>query len=100
MADFEVMFDVMHPQVYHLTHLNLSWNSFSNEGISFEKGEQITKKFAGFLRHTRTLQHLDLSGIGISEANLKYLTLYGFRKSKTLLCLHMNSNFESHERLL
>lgn len=52
------------------------------------------------MRYSRTLQHIDLSGMGFNDETLEYITLYGFRKSKTLLSVHMSSNFERHDLLL
>ena len=69
-------------------------------GSTPEVQESFRTKFANFLRHSRTLQHLDISGVHFSEASLEYITLYGFRKSKTLLALHMSGNFEKHSLLL
>ena len=58
------------------------------------------KKFSDFLRYSRSLQHLDLSGLGFSEETLQYITLNGIRKSKTLLSIHMAGNFGYHGLLV
>ncbi len=98
--DFIPMFDTMKPQAVCITHLNLSWNSMSDEGIpSLEQLDEFRNKFANFLRHSRTLQHLDLSGMGFGEATLKHVTLGGFRKAKTLLAIHMSGNFDNQDLL-
>ena len=47
---------------------------------------------ADFLRHTKSLQHLDLSGMGFHEKSLEEIVLNGIRKSKTLLAVHMEGN--------
>ena len=99
-TDFVVMFDILKPQTYNMTHLNLSWNTMVDSGTAPEVVESFRKKFADFLRYSRTLQHIELSGIHFSEESLKYITLYGFRKSKTLLSIHMSGNFEKHSLLL
>ena len=65
-----------------------------------EQVEAFQKKFADFLRHSRSLQHLDLSGLGFSEETLKYITLNGLRKSKTLLAIHMGGNFGTEDLLI
>ena len=51
------------------------------------------------MRHSKTLQHLDISGMGFKESTLKYITLWGIRKSKTLLAIHMSGNFSNKELL-
>ena len=53
--------------------------------------------FADFLRHSRSLQHLDVSGMGFTEQSLEHITLKGIRKSKTLLAIHMEGNFMNQE---
>ena len=58
---------------------------------------EFRKKFADFLRHSRTLQHIDLCGMNLSNEALEYVTLFGLRKSKTLLAAHMSGNFETPE---
>ena len=100
MTDFMVMFDILKPQTYNMTHLNLSWNTMSDAGNTPEVQENFRKNFANFLRYSRTLQHIELSGMGFSETTLKHIAIYGFRKSKTLLSTHLSGNFESHSLLL
>ena len=56
---------------------------------------QFCKKFSDFMRHSLSLQHIDLSGVGFSIPTLRCITDYGFRKSKTLLAIHMDGNFKS-----
>ena len=58
-----------------------------------EQNQEFQRKFADFLRHSKSLQHIDLSGLGFSEDTLQYITLNGIRKSKTLLAIHMAGCF-------
>ena len=37
--------------------------------------------------------------MGFKESTLKYIALWGIRKSKTLLAIHMSGNFSSQELL-
>ena len=90
---------MLHPQSYTINHLNLSWNSMQDENCTKEITQAFRKKFADFFRHSRTLQHLHLDGVSMSEETLEYVTKWGFRKSKTLLALHMSGNFTRHKLL-
>ena len=67
----------------------------TDEGVSQSILGEFCKKFSDFMRYSLTLQHINLSGVGFSIPTLKYLTDYGFRKSKTLLAIHMDGNFKS-----
>ena len=92
------MFDILKPQSYSLSQLNLSWNSAYSSNPEVQG--QFEKKLADFVRHSKTLQHLDISGMGFKESTLKYIALWGLRKSKTLLAVHMSGNFQNHELLV
>ena len=67
----------------------------ADDGSGPETIAIFRKKFSDFLRHSRTLQHIDLSGVSFSEPTLEYITQYGFRKAKTLLSIHMSGNFSN-----
>ena len=96
-TDFISMFEILHPLAYHISYMNLSWNSMSDVNESEKVQTEFRKKFADFLRHSRTLQHIDLCGMNLSNEALEYVTLFGLRKSKTLLAAHMSGNFETPE---
>ena len=70
MADFVSMFEILKPQTYNITKLNLAWNTLADLNIPPEVKESFRVKFADFLRYSRTLQHIDLSGMGFSEETL------------------------------
>ena len=53
--EFALFFDLLKPQSYSLTHIDLSWNSMSDEGSSAETLQDFRNKFADFLRYSRTL---------------------------------------------
>ena len=55
--------------------------------------------FADFVRHSRSLQHLDVSGMGFSERSLEQFCLDGIKRSKTLLAIHMGGNLGNQDLL-
>ena len=96
--DFIAMFDIMKPQSYSLSFLNLSWNSANTSNKNAQV--KFNKSFADFLRHSKSLQHLDISGMGFKEASLEHIALRGIRKSKTLLAIHMSGNLSNQDLLI
>ena len=87
------MFETLQPQAYQITHLSLAWNSMQDDNSKIDTTILFRKKFSDFLRHSRTLQHIDLNGLSFSEPTLEYITQWGFQKAKTLLSIHMSGNF-------
>lgn len=97
--EFLVMFTMLKPQAYNFNYLDVSWNSMSDIGVSHDILVDFRKRFASFLRYSRTLQHVDLQGNNFSEETLEHVSNFGFRKSKTLLSIHMSGNFDKEELL-
>ena len=54
-TDFIAMFEILHPLAYHISNMNLSWNSMSDLNEPEKVQTEFRKKFADFLRHSRTL---------------------------------------------
>lgn len=98
--EFLIMFDMLKPQAYNFNYLDVSWNSMSDIGVSPDLVKDFRKKFADFLRYSRTLQHVGLQGNGFSVETLEHVTMFGFRKSKTLLSIHMSGNFDKEDLLI
>jgi hypothetical protein len=57
--------------------------------------EAITK----FVRYSKSLLHLNMSGMGLSEDTLNCLCTKGIRKSKTLLSVHLTGNINELQLL-
>jgi hypothetical protein len=72
--------------------LNISYNSCTSTITPRKTKIDFTfeKSLVRYVHSSKSLLHLDISGIGISIKQLTYFLEKGLRKSRMLLSCHMN----------
>jgi hypothetical protein len=79
--DLTHFFNQIHYQTSNIDSLNISWLRGKNHKHYWPA---FDKALATFLRFSRTIDHVDISGLPFPANSLEHLALRGLRKSKTL----------------
>jgi len=83
----------------HLRTLKLGYNSSTSAGLAPDEPDPFIQELTGFIHHSDSLLHLDISGMSFTFEGLQEIARWGLRKSRTLLSCHM-SGLGLHEKQL
>ena len=74
-----------------LQNLNLSWNNISDSQATEDDMIFVGKMIGKIIKHSRTMQHIDLTGTGLGTYIIKEIG-NSMRKSRALMCIHLSGN--------
>ena len=74
-----------------LRDVNLSWNNISDSFAKQEDMIRVSKQLAKLIKHSKAIQHLDLSGTGLGTYIIKEIGKF-MRKARSLMCIHLSGN--------
>mmetsp|Transcript_3421 Transcript_3421/g.4526 ORF Transcript_3421/g.4526 Transcript_3421/m.4526 type:complete len:158 (-) Transcript_3421:2258-2731(-) len=79
-----------------LTNLNLAWNNIMEVKVEDEEGpnhhtRDVIAMLGKIIKHSRTMQHMNLSGTGLSAAVIYEVGTF-LRRARAIQVLHLSGN--------